>query len=143
VSKQEAEMTIERQNLIRYYELGKSVTRVKSNGVRDTHDTLLRCRDGGYIKIVLNPEKQWEGLCKALGNPEWTKMEMFSDNIRPNSKPGTIFWKSTTRVSADASIRACRTNCKMRTPETIQARRCWGSTMKNFFAAIWECPKKS
>jgi crotonobetainyl-CoA:carnitine CoA-transferase CaiB-like acyl-CoA transferase len=80
VSKQEAEMTIERQNLIRYYELGKSVTRVKSNGVRDTHDTLLRCRDGGYIKIVLNPERQWEGLCKALGNPEWTKMEIFSDN---------------------------------------------------------------
>ncbi|MDR0875530.1 MAG: CoA transferase [Clostridiales Family XIII bacterium] len=83
ISKQEAEMTIERQNLIRYYEYGKSVTRVKANLVRDTHDTMLRCRDGGYIKVVLNPGKMWDGVCKALGNPDWTKQEIFSDsNLR-------------------------------------------------------------
>jgi crotonobetainyl-CoA:carnitine CoA-transferase CaiB-like acyl-CoA transferase len=80
LSKQEAEMTIERQNLIRFYEYGKSVTRIKANLVRDTHDTMLRCRDGNYVKVVLNPSKMWEGVCRALGSPDWTKEEQFSDN---------------------------------------------------------------
>jgi crotonobetainyl-CoA:carnitine CoA-transferase CaiB-like acyl-CoA transferase len=70
ISKQEAEMSLERMNIVRYYELGKSPTRYEINRVRDT---LLLCRDGGYIIVVLYPEKQWNGLVEALGNPEWTK----------------------------------------------------------------------
>ena len=68
ISKQEAEMALERVNIARYYELGKSPTRYEINRVRDT---LLRCRDGGYVMVVLHPEKQWNGLAEALGNPEW------------------------------------------------------------------------
>jgi CoA:oxalate CoA-transferase len=75
ISKQEAEMALERVNIIRYYELGKSPTRYEINRVRDT---LLRCRDGGYVMVVLHPEKQWNGLAEALGNPDWTKEERFS-----------------------------------------------------------------
>jgi crotonobetainyl-CoA:carnitine CoA-transferase CaiB-like acyl-CoA transferase len=76
ISKQEAEMALERMNIVRYYELGKSPTRIKINRLRDT---LLHCRDGGYIKIVLYPDKQWNGLVEALGTPEWTKEEQFGD----------------------------------------------------------------
>ncbi|MDY6827198.1 MAG: CaiB/BaiF CoA-transferase family protein [Bacillota bacterium] len=74
ISKQEAEMALERVNIARYYELGKSPTRYEINRVRDT---LVRCRDGGYIIVVLHPEKQWNGLVEALGNPEWINDERF------------------------------------------------------------------
>ena len=75
ISKQEQQMALERVNIVRYYELGKNPTRYEINRVRDT---LVRCRDGGYIMVVLHPEKQWNGLAKALGNPEWTKEEKFN-----------------------------------------------------------------
>jgi crotonobetainyl-CoA:carnitine CoA-transferase CaiB-like acyl-CoA transferase len=68
-------MALERVNIVRFYELKKSPTRYEINRVRDT---LLRCRDGGYVMVVLHPEKQWEGLAQALGNPEWLKEEKFS-----------------------------------------------------------------
>ena len=67
-------MALERVNIVRYYELGKNPNRYELNRVRDT---LLRCRDGGYVMVVLYPEKQWKGLSEALGNPEWTKDEKF------------------------------------------------------------------
>jgi CoA:oxalate CoA-transferase len=74
ISKQEAEMALERVNVVRYYELGRNPNRYELMHIRDT---LLRCRDDGYIMVVVYPEKQWEGLTKALGNPEWTKNEKF------------------------------------------------------------------
>ena len=75
ISKQEQQMALERVNIARYYELGKNPTRYEINRVRDT---LLRCRDGGYVMVVLHPEKQWNGLADALGNPEWTREEKFN-----------------------------------------------------------------
>ncbi|MGL5436506.1 MAG: CaiB/BaiF CoA transferase family protein [Lachnospiraceae bacterium] len=77
ISKQEAEMALERMNIVRYYELGNSPTRVKINRLRDT---LMKCKDGGYVKVVLHPDKQWNGVVSALGEPEWTKMEIFSNH---------------------------------------------------------------
>jgi crotonobetainyl-CoA:carnitine CoA-transferase CaiB-like acyl-CoA transferase len=75
ISKQDALMCLERMNIVRYYMMGKSPTRVGVNRVRDT---LVRCRDGGYLIVVLYPAKQWEGIIEALGNPEWAKEEKFS-----------------------------------------------------------------
>lgn len=75
ISKQEQQMALERVNIARYYELGKNPTRYEINRVRDT---LLRCRDGGYVMVVLHPEKQWNGLTEALGNPEWITDEKFN-----------------------------------------------------------------
>lgn len=75
ISKQEAEMAIERQNIALYFETNKSKTRTSNSAVRDI---LITAGDGGYLKIVLLPENQWLGLVRALGEPEWTKMEMFS-----------------------------------------------------------------
>lgn len=79
ISKQEAEMAIERQNLALYFETGKSKKRTSNSAVRDI---LVTCGDGGCVKIVLLPENQWLGLCRALGNPEWTKQEMFSTDTK-------------------------------------------------------------
>jgi len=75
ISRQEAEMALERIEIMRYYETGKSPSRVKTTRLRDVS---VLCRDGGYLKFVLHPEKQWTGVCNALGNPEWTKQEKFS-----------------------------------------------------------------
>lgn len=96
ISKQEAEMALERMNLVRYYELGKSPTRIKINRLRDT---LLHCRDGGYIKIVLYPDKQWNGLVEALGTPEWIKEEQFGDHKARESN----FDALTARLQEEAS----------------------------------------
>lgn len=77
MSKQEAEMALERMNIVRYYELGKNPSRVKINRLRDT---LLKCGDGGYVKVVLHPDKQWNGVVKALGAPKWTNLPQFADH---------------------------------------------------------------
>ncbi len=74
VSKQEAMMCLERMNIVRYYMIGSSPSRVGVNRVRDT---LLQCKDGGYIIVVLYPQKQWEGIIRALGNPDWANHEPF------------------------------------------------------------------
>ena len=77
ISKQEAMMSLERMNIVRYYELGKSPSRVKINRLRDVS---LKCKDGGYVKIVLHPDKQWKGVVKALGYPEWTNDPLWSNH---------------------------------------------------------------
>ena len=77
ISKQEAMMSLERMNIVRYYELGKSPSRVKINRLRDV---LLHCKDGGFVKIVLHPDKQWKGVVKALGYPEWTNEEIYQNH---------------------------------------------------------------
>ena len=74
VSKQEAEMAQERMNIVRYYMLGTNPSRVGINRVRDT---MVQCKDGGYVMIVLYPQKQWDGVVKALGTPAWTQEERF------------------------------------------------------------------
>ena len=68
-------MCLERMNIVHYYMIGKSPSRVGVNRVRDT---LVQCKDGGYIIIVLYPEKQWQGIMEALGYPEWSKEQIFS-----------------------------------------------------------------
>lgn len=74
ISRQEAEMALERMNIVRYYMLGTNPSRVGINRVRDT---LLECKDGGYVMVVLYPQKQWDGLVRALGTPAWTQEERF------------------------------------------------------------------
>jgi crotonobetainyl-CoA:carnitine CoA-transferase CaiB-like acyl-CoA transferase len=70
-------MSLERMNIVRYYELGTSPTRVKINRLRDT---MLRCRDGGYVKVVVHPDRQWRGLVKALDSPKWAEEGIYADH---------------------------------------------------------------
>ena len=74
ISRQEAMMALERMNIVRYYMIGKSPSRVGVNRVRDT---LVQCKDDGYVICVLYPQKQWDGIVRALGNPEWAMKAPF------------------------------------------------------------------
>ncbi|MFN8626958.1 MAG: CoA transferase [Candidatus Binatia bacterium] len=42
--------------------------------------TILPCKDGYVWMVALEPG-QWNGLRAAMGNPEWTGLEMFQDMI--------------------------------------------------------------
>jgi crotonobetainyl-CoA:carnitine CoA-transferase CaiB-like acyl-CoA transferase len=79
LSKQEALMTIERQNLLFFYEWGTSPTRCDCN-YHTIREAAVRCSDGNYVKIVIHPDRQWQGLCRALGSPEWTRQDIFADH---------------------------------------------------------------
>ncbi len=50
---------------------------------RGPEPTLDTARFGGerWINITINNDEEWEGFCKALGNPEWTKDEKFADHL--------------------------------------------------------------
>jgi crotonobetainyl-CoA:carnitine CoA-transferase CaiB-like acyl-CoA transferase len=44
-----------------------------------------RCQgEDRWINITVTSDKEWQGLCRALGNPEWTKDEKFSDSLSRN-----------------------------------------------------------
>ena len=34
-----------------------------------------------WVNITITNDQEWEGFCRALGNPEWTKDERFSDSL--------------------------------------------------------------
>ncbi len=39
-----------------------------------------RCRgDDSWISIAVTSEEEWQGLCRAMGDPEWTRDERFKD----------------------------------------------------------------
>lgn len=40
--------------------------------------TILPCRDG-HVWMLTIEQGQWQGLCRAMGNPEWATLEIFND----------------------------------------------------------------
>ena len=34
-----------------------------------------------WINITVSTDKEWEGLCRAMGNPQWTREERFSSSL--------------------------------------------------------------
>ena len=45
---------------------------------------VYRCADGGlddYVVITIYDDEQWEGFCRAIGNPPWTKEAEFADAL--------------------------------------------------------------
>lgn len=37
---------------------------------------------GRWVAITIATDSQWEGLCRAMGDPDWTREERFSDGAR-------------------------------------------------------------
>ena len=37
------------------------------------------CKDGEWLAIAVRDQQEWEALCVAIGEPEWTKDPLFSD----------------------------------------------------------------
>jgi benzylsuccinate CoA-transferase BbsF subunit len=58
----------------------------RSPGKRGNQDSIMaphncyRCKgDDRWVSIAVATDEEWEALCGAIGNPEWTKDEAFSD----------------------------------------------------------------
>ncbi len=75
VSIQHAMMHLERSQLRRFIDTGKSPNRT---GMGRLLETLLRGKDGNYVIVVLSSEKQWQGVFTAMGRPEWGEQEPFN-----------------------------------------------------------------
>jgi len=66
------------------YSMNKRVA--GSVGNRDIHGGApygtYRCQGNDrWVNISVTSEDEWQGFCRALGNPEWTKEERFTDTV--------------------------------------------------------------
>ena len=44
---------------------------------------VFRCRgENSWIAITVTSDEEWQGLCRAMGNPHWTREESFADPLR-------------------------------------------------------------
>jgi crotonobetainyl-CoA:carnitine CoA-transferase CaiB-like acyl-CoA transferase len=75
VSIQQSIMHLERSQLRRYVDSGKSPNRT---GMGRLLESLVECRDGNYVILILSSEKQWQGLFAAMGRPAWGTEEPFN-----------------------------------------------------------------
>ena len=94
IAKQQAMLHLDRSQLRRYVDAGVSPNRT---GKGRLLESLLPCKDGNYIVVVLSSQEQWEGLWKAMGSPEWGGKPPFntqaglSDNY-PELRERLIAW---------------------------------------------------
>jgi crotonobetainyl-CoA:carnitine CoA-transferase CaiB-like acyl-CoA transferase len=75
VSKQQSTMHLERSQLRRFIDTGKSPNRT---GMGRLLESLVQCKDGNYVILILSSEKQWQGLWEAMDRPEWGAREPFN-----------------------------------------------------------------
>lgn len=68
ISKQRAMMHLERSQLRRYVDDGVSPNRT---GKGRLLESLVPCKDNQFAVVILSSQKQWEGLWRAMGEPEW------------------------------------------------------------------------
>jgi crotonobetainyl-CoA:carnitine CoA-transferase CaiB-like acyl-CoA transferase len=75
VSKQQSTMHLERSQLRRFIDTGKSPNRT---GMGRLLESLVQCKDGNCAILILSSEKQWQGLFQAMGRPDWGAREPFN-----------------------------------------------------------------
>ena len=62
------------------YAWNKRVQRATGNRHPTAVQGCYRCRgEDSWVNITIDQEKHWGGLCRALGNPPWTRDKKFSD----------------------------------------------------------------
>ena len=47
--------------------------------------TILPCKDGHVWMIALEPG-QWHGLRRAMGDPEWARIDLFPGDLEPDGE---------------------------------------------------------
>ncbi len=70
-----------------YHELGLSNRRPGNTQRLGVPAAMLPCRDG-YVFIFASESYMWDGLVKAMGEPEWAQSEIFRGHYRDRSPYG-------------------------------------------------------
>lgn len=73
-----AALFIGAQNIGGYAQDGRFDRRTGVGMSQAAPATILPCRDG-HVWMLAIEQGQWQGLCRAMGNPEWAGLEMFND----------------------------------------------------------------
>ena len=65
------------------YTMNRRITERMGN--RDPYGSVQGCyrclEDDRWVCITIRTDEEWEGFCRALGNPDWTRDEKFSDAL--------------------------------------------------------------
>lgn len=75
ISKQEANMALDRVHIGRYPSEGIVETRAER---QMPMGGLMKCRDG-YVMLMAGELHQWAGLMEVMGHPSWAQDERFND----------------------------------------------------------------
>lgn len=82
ISQAEATMT-QLGDAIMDYTMNQRIT--ERTGNRDLYGAVqgcYRCRgEDRWVNITIRTNEEWDGFCRALGNPDWTREERFSDAL--------------------------------------------------------------
>jgi crotonobetainyl-CoA:carnitine CoA-transferase CaiB-like acyl-CoA transferase len=87
VSKQQSTMHLERSQLRRFIDSGRSPNRT---GMGRLLESLVQCKDGNYVILILSSQKQWEGLFEAMGRPAWGAQEPFNTQAGRSAHYGEL-----------------------------------------------------
>jgi crotonobetainyl-CoA:carnitine CoA-transferase CaiB-like acyl-CoA transferase len=87
VSKQQSTLHLERSQMRRFLDTGKSPNRT---GMGRLLESLVQCKDGNYAILILSSQKQWEGLFQAMGQPEWGAREPFNTQAGRSAHYGEL-----------------------------------------------------
>ena len=87
LSMSEADVAFAPEAVIEYAITGRIQERLGNSDKFMAPHGVYRCLgQDKWVAIAVSNEKEWAGLCKAMGNPKWTKDSKFSDmaNRRTN-----------------------------------------------------------
>ena len=80
LSMSEADVALGPEAIIEYAVTGRVQQRLGNSDKHMAPHNVYRCLgEDNWIAIAVSNEKEWKGLCKAIGNPKWTKDNKFSD----------------------------------------------------------------
>ncbi len=78
VSIQHAMAHMEKSQLRRYQDTGEIPVR---SGMGRLLEAMLPCKDGRYVIVVMSSDKQWGGVFRAMGEPEWATVPPFDTQL--------------------------------------------------------------
>ena len=70
-----------------FYETGEHNKRLGGRQRGGVPAAMLSCKDG-YVFVFASEAHMWEGLVKAMGEPEWAKADIFKGHYRDRARYG-------------------------------------------------------
>ena len=80
LSMSEADVALGPEALIEYAVTRRVQGRIGNSDKHLAPHNVYRCLgEDNWVAIAVSNDKEWQGLCKAMGNPKWTKDARFTD----------------------------------------------------------------